>query len=158
MLLFLTLNQWEASIRHRVLSLYCIVVYSYIAAFSSLLVLISTLRCSIPHTESYHPDKAYDRKMRGTAEDCLAQGIVFLPIAAEAPGGWHEVAVNKVKKLATATATAVARQSGQEEGVVVHHAFTRLSMLLQQGNAAILGNRIPSHAAALTDGVEEGDG
>ena len=55
-------------------------------------------------------------------------------------------------------ASAVARQTGQEEGEVVHHAFTRLSMLLQRGNAAILGNRIPSHAAALTDGVEEGDG
>ena len=99
-------------------------------------------------------DKAYDRKMRGAAEDCLAQGIVFLPLAAEALGGWHEMAVNKVKKLASA----VARQTGQEEGEVVHHAFTRLSTLLQRGNSAILGNRIPSHAAAFTDGVEEGDG
>ena len=56
-------------------------------------------------------DKAYDRKMRGAAEDCLAQGIVFLPLAAEALGGWHEMAVNKVKKLASA----VARQTGQED-------------------------------------------
>ena len=59
-----------------------------------------------------------------------------------------------MKKLASA----VARQTGQEEGEGVHHAFTRLSMLLQRGNSAILGNRIPSQAAALTDGVEEGDG
>ena len=43
-------------------------------------------------------DVAYKRKMQGAAEDCRAQGIVFLPLAAETFGGWHEVAVLQVKK------------------------------------------------------------
>jgi hypothetical protein len=93
---------------------------------------------------------AYNRKMRGAAEDCQRQGMVFLPIAVESLGGWHEVAAREVKKLAVAKA----RQTGQEEEEALRHAFTRLSILLMKGNAAILTNRIPTFPPAHVDGVQ----
>lgn len=93
-------------------------------------------------------DVAYQRKMNGAAEDCRAQGIAFLPLAAETFGGWHEVAVVQVKKLASA----LARHNGQEEGEVAGHIWSRLGVLLQRGNAMMMANRIPSFPAPPTDG------
>ena len=93
-------------------------------------------------------DVAYQRKMQGAAEDCRAQGIVFLPLAAETFGGWHEVAVLQVKKLASA----LARHNGQDEGEAAGHMWSRLGVLLQRGNAMLMANRIPSFPAPPTDG------
>ena len=36
-------------------------------------------------------------------------------------------------------------QLGQEETQACHHSWGRLGILLQRGNAAILGNRVPSY-------------
>ena len=63
-------------------------------------------------------------------------------------GGWHEVAVNQVKKLASA----LARQEGRQEGEVVAHAFQRLAIILQKGNAKILLNRIHHSTGGPIDG------
>ena len=57
---------------------------------------------------------AYERKVRGSAEDCRRQGIAFLPIVVESFGGWHVLAEGEVKKLGAA----LARQNGQEEGAI----------------------------------------
>ncbi len=76
------------------------------------------------------------------AEACQRQGIAFVPLAAESLGGWHEVAVLEINKLATA----LARHTGQEEGEACHHLFGRLAVLLMRGNAALFSNRIPDHA------------
>ena len=78
------------------------------------------------------------------------QGITFLPLAAETFGGWHEVAVDQVRKLAGA----LARHNGQEEGEAISHTWSRLGVLLQRGNAAMMANRIPTFPAAPTDGRE----
>ena len=83
---------------------------------------------------------AYERKMNGAEADCTRQGIAFLPIVAETFGGWHPDAKREVKKLGAA----LARHTGQEEGEAVSHLWSRLSILLQRGNAAILGNRNPA--------------
>ena len=83
---------------------------------------------------------AYKRKIQGAEEDCRKQGIVFLPLAAEALGGWHEVAVEQIGKLGAA----VARHSGQEEGEATSQLWQKLSVSLMKGNAALLTNRIPS--------------
>ena len=87
--------------------------------------------------------------LTGAAEDCRRQGIAFLPLAVESFGGWHSAAVGEVKKLGAA----LARQTGQEEGEAVGHLWGRLSILLQRGNAAILGNRVPVRPAPHIDGV-----
>ena len=45
---------------------------------------------------------AFERKMRGAFDECMQQGIKFIPIVAETLGGWDKVAVEEIKKLATA--------------------------------------------------------
>ena len=99
-------------------------------------------------TAGFALDQAHARKMRGSAEECKAQGISFLPVAVESLGGWHALAVSQVKKIASA----MARQEGRQEGEVIGHAFQRLATILQKGNAKILLNRIPSWAPGRTDG------
>ena len=41
--------------------------------------------------------KAYQRKLRDTAEACRQEGLVFLPFAMETLGGLHSGAVTQVK-------------------------------------------------------------
>ena len=69
-------------------------------------------------------------------------------MAVETFGGWHEVAEHQVKKLASA----LARHNGQEEGEAISHTWSRLGVLLQRGNAAMMANRIPSFPAPDVDG------
>ena len=85
---------------------------------------------------------------RGAAEDCRREGIAFLPLAVESFGGWHSAAEAEVRKLGAA----LARQNGQEEREVLGHLWGRLGLLLQRGNAAILGNRLPTHPIPAVDG------
>ena len=47
---------------------------------------------------------------------------------------------------------ALARQSGQNEDEAVRHMWGKLAILLQRGNAAILGNRVPDFPAPAIDG------
>ena len=93
----------------------------------------------------------YSTKMAGAAEDCRRQGIKFLPVVVETLGGWHQGAEQEVKKLAGAKA----RHTGQEEEEALRHAFTRLSIILMKGNAAILSNRIPNFSPAHVDGIQQ---
>ena len=55
----------------------------------------------------------------------------------------------EVRKLGAA----LARQTGQDEGEAASHLWRRLGILLQRGNAAILGNRVPALPRAYVDGV-----
>ena len=45
------------------------------------------------------------------------------------------------------------RHTGQEESEAVHHLWGRLAILLQRGNAAILGNRVPNFPLPQVDGL-----
>ena len=82
----------------------------------------------------------HNTKMAGAAAECQAQGIAFLPLVVESLGGWDERAVHQVKKLSSA----LARNSGEDEGDTWRKTITRLSILLVKGNAALLSGRIPS--------------
>ena len=55
----------------------------------------------------------------------------------------------EVKKLGSA----LARHTGQEESEAVRHLWGRLAILLQRGNAAILGNRVPNFLPPQVDGL-----
>ena len=92
---------------------------------------------------------AFDWKMTKHGAACRREGLVFLPMPIESLGGWHEQAVEQVKKIGAA----LARQTGQEEGEAVGHLFQRLSVLLMRGNAALLLNRIPSFPEPQADGI-----
>ena len=91
---------------------------------------------------------AHNRKLRGAEEECRQQGIAFLPMAAESLVGWHPAAEREVRKLGAA----LSGHTGQEESEAQRHLWGRLGILLQRGNAAILGNRVPMYPDATTDG------
>ena len=78
----------------------------------------------------------------------MRQGIAFLPMAAESLEGWHPVAEREIWKLGAA----LSRHTGQEEDEAQRHLLGRLRILLQRGNAAILGNMVPMYPPAVTDG------
>ena len=86
---------------------------------------------------------AHKRKLDKSWEPCNRQGIVFLPLAVESLGAWHQSAVKEVKKLASAKA----RHSGDDESVEIPRLFQKLSVALQRGNAALLNNRVPHQGA-----------
>ena len=103
----------------------------------------------IHHIPGHALDHAYTRKVNGAEEECRRQGIAFLPLVAESFGGWHSGAVREVKKLGAA----LARHTGQDEAEAVSHLWGRLGILLQRGNAAIIGNRVPALPDAHIDGI-----
>ena len=90
-------------------------------------------------TDGYAVTKAFERKIAKAGEACRAEGISFVPLAADTLGGLHSVAVQQVKKLGAA----LARHQGQEEQEVVRHLFQRLALVLMRGNAQLLVNRMP---------------
>ena len=92
---------------------------------------------------------AFDRKIRGVAEDCQRQGLAFIPIVGEALGGLHDVAVANVRKLANA----LSLHTGQDLSEVTAQGFRRVAMLLQRGNAQILGDKFASYPASEIDGI-----
>ena len=62
----------------------------------------------------------FNTKMSGAAEDCLREGIRFIPVVAETLGGWHKLAVSEIRKRTAAKA----RHTGQEEKeACLHTAF-----------------------------------
>ena len=101
-------------------------------------------------TPGHAADKAYSRKMRAAGEECRQQGIVFIPLAVETLGGWHKVAEGELRKLGSA----LARQTGQEEGVAISHIFQKLSVLLIKGNSAMISNREPGLVPSCIDGIQ----
>ena len=94
------------------------------------------------NTSGHALDHAYGRKINGAEEDCGRQGIAFLTMVAETFGGWH-----------SELGAVLSRHTGQEEGEVISHLWSGMGILLQQGNAAILGNRVPALPGAHIDGI-----
>ena len=95
---------------------------------------------------SWPAQGAFTRKWRGAGEQCLREGIVFVPLALESLGGWHEAAVREVKKLGGA----LARNTGAEESVAVRHLFH-----LVEGNLAlVVNNRVPDNTNMMVNGVQ----
>ena len=73
-------------------------------------------------------DKAYDRKMRDTADACRQQGLVFLPIALETLGGMHHLAIRQLKRLGSA----LARHTGSDERETIGHLIQKISLHLDK--------------------------
>ena len=86
---------------------------------------------------------AYNRKvgppLTGTGDQCLAAGIAFIPLAVESLGGWHDVAVDTINRVAKAKA----RHTGDQEEVVCRRMWQKLGLLVQKGNCALFNNRVP---------------
>ena len=63
----------------------------------------------------------------------------------ETLGGWHQV-----KRLGSA----LARQTGGEEGETIRHLCQRLAVLLAKDNSALFLNRLPVFPPTEIDGTE----
>ena len=83
---------------------------------------------------SHAASVTFENKMRGAAELCRAEGLAFVPIVAESLGGFHPVAIEQLKRIASA----LARHTAQEESEAIHHLLSRCSLLLQRGTASPL--------------------
>ena len=116
---------------------------------------LSSPPCRLPPCLLQQQPLAMPSLMRTTAKCKVPrktgrQGIAFFPLVAETFGGWHSTAQEQVKKLGSA----LARHTGQMEGEAITHIWARLGILLQRGNAALLGNRVPELPIAAIDGIE----
>ena len=100
-------------------------------------------------TPGHAAAEAYARKMREGEEVCRRQGITFIPLALESLGGWHGVGETEVRKLGSA----LARQTGQVEGICISRLFQKLSILLMKGNCALINNREPGLVTSNVDGI-----
>ena len=81
---------------------------------------------------------AFSDKCRNTFQACARENIRFIPLPVETLGGWHDKAADQIRKLARASA----RNTGREEEEAIRHLFQRLAVLLVQGNASLLINRV----------------
>ena len=91
---------------------------------------------------------AYDRKIRQAWQACHDQGIEFVPLPVETPGGWHPTAIRVLNKLGRQ----VARHIGKDDAEIQQHMFQRLSILLMKGNAALISSRSPDIISQEVDG------
>ena len=69
---------------------------------------------------------------------CRAEGIEFFALPVDTTGAWEEGAPVIITKLGRALACA----SCQDEGQVVWHLFSKLSILLMNMNACMILNRV----------------
>ena len=115
--------------------------------------IVSSLQAQLVDRAAIEPGHAlahrFNQKMQKYEEACLAEGIVFRPVAIEVLGGFHTTAVEVVTRLGKD----LARSSGQEEGEVVRHLFGRLSVLLQRGNTSLILARKQVHPLPHINGV-----
>ena len=68
----------------------------------------------------------------------------------ESFGGWEDVAIEVVRRLAAA----LARQTGRREEEVLSHSWGRLGVILQRVNGQILANRQPTITPPTIDGSQ----
>ena len=94
--------------------------------------------------------KSFDRKVAKHGESCEQADVCFTPLPFETLGGWHDITVSEVKKIASA----LSRHTGSSEGETIKHVIQRMSILLIKGNAALLLNRFPTFPSPATDGIE----
>ena len=108
-----------------------------------LALLSATLVRGASEVDGYALGGYFKRKVAKSGEPCRKQGISFIPLAADALGGWHSdtisVEIEQIQKLGRA----LARQSGEDEDQTFRHLLQKLSLLLMRGNSALLLNRVP---------------
>ena len=87
----------------------------------------------------YAANQYSESKRAKAANSALFEGSVFLPLIAETFGGWHNVAVEQLKRIACS----VASQTHQAVGLETQRLFQRLAITIQKHNATMIGLRIP---------------
>ena len=79
---------------------------------------------------------------------CLAEGLVYVPMAIDTFGGWHQLALETIGRLSLE----LARTTDGKLGVVRRHLKQRLAVLFLHNNVAMLGARTPTFASQEVNG------
>ena len=95
-------------------------------------------------------NEAVARKMRKYGARCEAEGLAYVPMAVDAFGGWHPLALDTISRLALD----LARNTNRELGEVRRHLRQRLGILFLRDNVAMLHARTPSFASPEVDGAQ----
>ena len=91
---------------------------------------------------------AFNVKWRKYGDPCEQEGITFCPFVMDTFGAWDDRAVHETKCLGQA----LDWSAGQPDSEVVSHLFQRLAVLLMQGSAILLINRIPNQGNPCING------
>ena len=94
--------------------------------------------------------KAHERKLARHWEHCRTAGIVFQPLPLDTLGAWGESTIKEVKRMGSA----LARQTGGEEGEVIRHLVQRISVILMRINSNLILNRGHNLNQPQIDGIE----
>ena len=94
-------------------------------------------------------ETAHSKKVKKYRERCEREGLVFLPLAVDTLGGWHEEALEVINKLGRQ----LARVVGRDEGDTVQHLKERLGVVLLRDNVGLLSSRAPEAAPAQVTGL-----
>ena len=97
----------------------------------------------------YAVETAHSKKVKKYRERCEREGLVFLPLAVDTLGGWHEEALEVIDKLGRQ----LARVVGRDEGDTVQHLKERLGVVLLRDNTGLLSSRAPEAAPAQVTGL-----
>ena len=101
-------------------------------------------------TQGHALTKRYEEKMNKHGEGCRRAGILFFPLPMETLGGGHSQTVCQVKRIGSA----LARQTGGDEGECIRHLAQRLAVLLAKDNSALFLNRFPTFPPPDIDGIK----
>ena len=100
--------------------------------------------------------EAFKRAHLNTAEDCIAQGMAFIPMIAETSGGWGTSAICTLKALSRAAAARSDRSSGfilseqlQLLGSAIRRAKARAVLRRDTGSENLVSSAFASAAAVL---------
>ena len=81
---------------------------------------------------------------------CREAGLSFCPLPVDTLGAWSESMVVQVKRMGSA----LARNRGEDDSVVIRHLSQRVAVVLARLNASMLLNRAPECTLANIDGIE----
>ena len=78
-----------------------------------------------------------------------AEGIEFIPMPIQSPGGMHNTTVQQVKKLGAA----LALSSGSDQAEQTKFLFQRISLFQTRDSASLILNRNPETISPEVDGI-----
>ena len=94
-------------------------------------------------------EAAHSRKVAMYASRCEKEGMVFVPLAVDTLGGWHESALVVIDKLCRQHARAV----GRDEGATVLHMQQRLGGVFLRDTVSLRGSCTPAEAPTQVSGL-----
>ena len=104
---------------------------------------LSTMLANTSVRRGHAAKAAEDAKDSKSYAVCLENGLDFIPLAVEFIGGWGNIALRELRKIAFL----VSERSGRSRSQEIRYLFQRLAASLQRDNARMIQNRAPEFVA-----------